>query len=165
MATLFDIGTDLLRVLDAIGDGGEIDNELDQFFQSIQEDEANKLDAYVGLIRTLEAEILAARTEAERFVEKAKTRENKAKSLKERLKEHLARTGRQRVTSTSGRTIRIQANPSSPLVVKTEDVPQEYKVEKTVVEIDLERIRKELTAGQSLGFASYGERGSHLRIS
>ena len=165
MATLFDIGTDLLRVLDAIGDGGEIDNELDQFFQSIQEDEANKLDAYVGLIRTLEAEILAARTEAERFVEKAKARENKAKSLKERLKEHLTRTGRQRVTSTSGRTIRIQANPSSPLNVKTEDVPQEYKVEKTVVEIDLDRIRKELTAGAELGFASYGERGSHLRIS
>jgi hypothetical protein len=165
MATLFDIGNELLQVLDKIGDGGEIDNDLDQYFASIQDDEAKKLDAYVGLIRQLEAEISVAKTEEEFFYQKAKARENKIKSLKDRLKEHLERTGRQRVTSAAGRTLRVQANASSHLVVKVEDVPPEYKISKVTVEIDNERIKKELAAGQVLAFASFGERGSHLRIS
>lgn len=164
MATLFDIGSDLLKVLDQIGVDGEIDNELDQFFQSIQEDEAKKLDSYVGLIRTLEAEISLARSEEEQFYQKAKQRESKIKALKDRLKEHLERTGRDRITSAAGRVLRVQANSSSPLVVKVEDVPEEYKIKKVTEEIDNERIKKELQAGKQLPFASFGERGTHLRI-
>ena len=64
MATLFEIGNELVKVLDQISDGGEIDAEVESFFSDLQDQEAIKLTNYLNLIATIEMEAAAARAAA-----------------------------------------------------------------------------------------------------
>jgi len=56
MASLFKIGDDLMAILDLIEEDGEITDQLSKWFEEIQTGEAEKLDGYVGIIRTLESQ-------------------------------------------------------------------------------------------------------------
>ena len=165
MATLFEIGNELVKVLDQISDGGEIDAEMEAFFTDLQDQEAAKLTNYLNLIATIEMEAAAARAQAEQFAMKAKTRENKIKSLKDRMKVYLEMTGRTRATASNTKSVRIQANGGTQALKVTVDaVPAEYKIERVVVDIDEQRIRSELSKGEVLEFATLEPRGTHLRI-
>lgn len=167
MASLFKIGDDLMAILDLIEEDGEITDQLSKWFEEIQTGEAEKLDGYVGIIRTLESQEAVAKAEAEQFAAKAKARANKVKFLKERMKEHLERTGRTRVTTAAGRDIRIQPNGGAPSmtvdVIPVEDVPAEYV--RTVTEINRDAIKAALQLGVKIPFARFEPKGTHLRIS
>lgn len=165
MATLFEIGNQLVSVLHQINDDGEIGPELEEFFNDLQNQEAVKLTNYLNLIATIEMEAAAARAQAEQFSMKAKTRENKIKSLKDRMNVYLEMTGRTRATASNTKSVRIQANGGTQaLKITLEAVPQDYKVERVVVDIDEQRIRSELMKGETLEFATLEPRGTHLRI-
>lgn len=167
MATLFEIGTELQAIMSAIQDDGEIDGQLAEWMDRIADEEAEKLDAYVGLIRMLEAEEAVAKAEAEQFLAKAKARAIKVKFLKERMRDHLINTGRDKVATKAGRVLKVQANGGNapfeidPIPLK--DVPFEFV--KVVREPDREAIREALVKGEELTFARLLKKGSHLRIS
>lgn len=166
MATLFEIGDDLRAILNLIQDDGEIDDALAEWMERLQEQEAEKLDAYVGLIRILEGEEAVAKAEAEQYALKAKARTNKVKQLKDRIKEHLIATNRDKATTATGRVLKIQANGGAvgveidPIPIK--DVPFEFV--KVIREIDRDAVREALTKGEELTFARLLKKGNHLRI-
>jgi hypothetical protein len=166
MATLFEIGDDLKAMLNMIQDDGEIDTALSEWMDRLAEQEAEKLDAYVGLIRILEGEEAVAKAEAEQYTLKAKARANKVKQLKERIKDHLIDTQRDKVTTATGRVLKIQANGGAATVeidpIPLKDVPFEFV--KVVREIDREAVREALSKGEELTFARMLKKGCHIRI-
>lgn len=166
MATLFQIGEDLLRILQTIQDGGEVDPLVDEWFTRLADAEGEKIDAYIGLLRTLDGEMTVAKAEADQFLAKARARENKGKHLRQRLKEHLERTGRDRVTSAVGRVVRLQSNGGVPAlkIDPAAVVPHEFMKVRTVVEPDHDKIRQALLNGETLDFATLAPVGTHLRI-
>ena len=166
MATLFEIGDDLLRVLGTIQDGGEVDPQLDEWFDRLAGQEAEKIDAYIGLLRMVDGEMTVAKAEAEQFLAKAKARENKGKQLRQRLKEHLERTGRDRITSAVGRVVRLQSNGGVPALKIAPEavVPAPFMKTRTITEPDHDKIRQALLNGETLDFAALAPVGTHLRI-
>lgn len=173
MPSLFEIGSDLQALDDLLDENGgditdpAVEAAVSEWFAKASEDEAEKLEAYVGLIRQLSAEVATAKAEADLFRGKAKAREGRIDFLKRRLREHLERTGRTKATTAAGRTLSIQSNGGAVPVrlafaIDLADVPERFvKVTKA---IDVDAVRKALEIGEVLPFASLGERETHLRI-
>lgn len=176
MATLRDIGNDiqaLRSILDESADaGGEVTDEqvsaaVDKWFAESMDNQAEKLDDYVGLVWEREGYAETARRAREHYAKIERVNENAAERLKKKLKEHLERTGQSKVKTATATTIRIQANSTAPLVV-TENldlhtVPAEFIT--TTVELNTKAVKEALKAGKGLHFAKLGELGSHVRIS
>ena len=168
MPTLFEIGDELNHVLSLIRDDGEVDGPLEEWLAKVGEREAEKFDRCVGLIRLLEtdaakfkAEAAAFEAEAKRWEEKAKSRETRVGDLRDRLRDHLVRTGRTKAETASGRALRVQVNGAAKLAVDPgAKVPAEF----CTLEPDRDKIRKALAAGRELAFARLLPRGCHLRI-
>jgi uncharacterized protein (UPF0335 family) len=172
MATLFEIGVELVALMDLLDEtGGEItpnsQDALDEFFTEVGDQQKDKLQAYASLIRRLETEAATATAEAEQWQKKAQARTNSVKSLKDRLKLYLEMTGQKKVQTSKGYTIAIQANGGKvPLVIAEgtdpASLPDEFKRQRW--EILTEAVREALESGQKLPFAALGVRGSHVRI-
>ncbi len=163
MSTLFEIGSELTAMLDSIKDDGEIDAEFDAWMSRLAEQEADKLDNYVGAIRTLEMEASAAKDIAQRFFAKQRSRESKIAFMKKRMKEHLEKTNRKRIETTSGWVIRLHANKQGFRI--TGEVPTNFTITetKTTTNPNWKMIEDALKKGE-LAFAKMDERTSHLRI-
>lgn len=171
MPKLFDIGADLMALSDLLDESnGEItpENEpiLEAFFAELENDQAVKLEGYVGLIKTLEGEAAVAKATAEQFQMKARSRENSVKRLKDRVKMYLEVTNQPKAVTEKGFTLAVRANGGKqPLDLddlRIEDLPPEFR--KITVTVDTEKIREHLEAGGSLSFARLQPRGNHLRI-
>lgn len=173
MPSLFEIGEDL-RALDALIEerGGEITGPdvweaWEAWLNELAVNEAAKLDGCVNIIRQWEMEASAARAEADQYLAKARTRDNRIAWMKSNLKLHLESTGRKKVETATKRAISIQANGgNAPIVLVPELDPSKIPDELAIVRRtpDLEAIRKHLAEGGVLDFAVIGERGNHLRI-
>jgi hypothetical protein len=174
MKSLFEIGTDL-EALDSLiddvnGDISDISVEaaLVDWFEQLSKDEGTKLDNYCGLIHQLEGEADVAKAEADTYRRKAAERERRIEWLKLRLAQHLQRTNRTKVSTATGRTIRLQANGGKlPLEiywdwVDLDDLDPKYI--KTKRELDQDAIRTALEQGEDICFAKIGKQGQHLRI-
>lgn len=176
MATLFEISEELTRVYSLIQDDGEIGEEIEKWLATLQEQEAEKLDGYIHLIRRLELEASVAKAEADQYAEeanrfamRAQTRESKIKQLKNHMKLHLFETGRDRAETKSGRVLRVQKNGGklAPDIdpVDPEKLPSQFeKFIRVVKTLDRDAIEEALVQGQELPFARFPERGTHLRI-
>lgn len=171
MPKLFDIGADLLALSDLLDESnGEItpENEpiIEAFFAELENDQAVKLDGYVGLIKTIEGEAVVAKATAEQFTMKARSRENAAKRLKDRVKMYLEATKQPKAVTEKGFTLAVTNNggkqPLDVDDVRIEDVPERFR--KVTVTIDNEKIREAIEAGEELSFARLQPRGNHLRI-
>lgn len=170
---LFEIGEELRAWNELLDerDGDISDPEaaaaIERWFEELKGQEAAKLDAYCGLIRTWEAELAVATAERDQFARKAKSRENRIQWLKDRLRDYLLNSGDKKIETASGRTIRIQVNGTKPLVIDpaitAADLPLQFV--KVKVEIDTKAIRDALNSDETpLPFARLGDPGYHLRI-
>src|SRR5690606_18631289 len=97
--TLWEIGSDL-EALEALlmEVGGDVTDEeaeraIDAWLEEMREAEAQKLDRYGALIRTLEARAEIQKAEAKRLMERAKVNENAVRRLKDRLLAYMDRRG------------------------------------------------------------------------
>jgi hypothetical protein len=168
--TLFEIGSDFLALRDLLseidGDVGEQEAAIDALLAEESADEGRKLDSYVYLVAEFEASAEARAAEARRLDALAKSDKGQAARLRARLKQHMERTGRQKIETPFHR-LAVQRNGGvRPVVVAPEVTPD--KLDERFVrvrrEIDLDAVRSALESGEALLFASLGERGTSLRI-
>lgn len=162
---LFAITSDLLNLLDT--DVEEVSPDLEVFFAALEAEEGAKLDGYLNAIKSLQMEADAAKVEADAYLGRAKVRTNRIDMMKVRLKQHLELTGRTSITTATGRPIRLQKNGGVvPLLIDQVDVATCFPTEltKVKVEVDRDKIREKLEAGEVLQWARLGERGTSLRI-
>jgi hypothetical protein len=172
--TLYAITDDLLRLNDLLegleGDlsnAGVMEGAVTFWLESLEQEQAAKLDSYVGLLKTLRMEATAAKAEKEQWAMKERIRTNRADYLERRLKEHLEKTGQTKVQTASGRVVSVVKNGGvAPVEIKAgvvpTDVPADFQ--KVTVEIDKAAVRAALTAGQELAFAELLPRGTHLKV-
>lgn len=176
MATLFEIGQDMLLLNEAMehseetGDPSDFAALFDAFAlytADLAGQEATKLDSYVALIKTLEMERGAAKAQADAFEHKARTRAARLEWLKDKMKQHLEATGRTTVRTEKGYTVSVQKNGGKPPLFVNENYTVDEidpEFHKLTVTIDKDKVRKALEEGRPVIFASIEKPGTHLRI-
>lgn len=143
----------------------EIEARLTEYLNKLGDDLDAKVDNYCALVRTKELLASARRAEAENLLKSAKTDENAAKGLKERLKHALTVLGIKKAGKLRQASI-VNNGGRLPVVIpddSPEAIPAEYQ--RVEITVDFDKVYNDLTAGKNLGtFAKLAERGTHLRI-
>lgn len=170
-ASLYAISEDLLA-LDAILDDsdGEITeaaaSALEQWFAELGDKRDAKVDGYVAVIRTYEARAQNKRDEASRLEKRADIDENKAKRLRERLRDFLVLHDLKKI-ETSRFTVSVQLSGGVRAMSKlppVDDLPLEFVKTVTTSSPDTDALRAALDAGRELSFAHLQPRKLSLRI-
>lgn len=176
MAALYPITgrfVELMRLIeDADGDldaanmlGVTLGAELD----AAEWEQDGAVAASVAFQRRMKMEILEAENRIRHFQNLIEMRQRALERECESLKQHLIATGQTRIETTAGDVVSVQRNGGKLPVVPTHGdtfdaatLPDQYvRVRR---EPDRDAIRAALEAGESLPFARFGERGTHLRI-
>lgn len=172
MPTLFAIGADMEALETLLYEvGGDVSEDdatdaVESWFAELAEDRDRKLDGYGRYITELTARATAKRDEASRLLQRARTEEERARWLKDRLLRYLQDRGLKALDTPLHRFAVAGNGGRLPLVVdvEPEDLPEPYRVEKRTFLRDETEIRAALDRGDLLQFARYGERGCHLMI-
>lgn len=168
--TLFQISEEaraLETLLDEIeGDisDPEVAETIDNWLREYSNDLSAKADGYAALIKELEARSNARKAEASRMSELARTDDNKAKRLKERLKNFMEETGTLKIETARYRLSVAGNGGVLPLILKDDIdlnlVPESF----TKRVLDEKAVRAALDNNEPVLFAQFGERGTSLRI-
>ena len=172
MPTIYEIHDDLKAIEDLLFEiGGDIsDDEVDKivtgFMSEIETNLERKVDNYAALIKELEAKKESRKAEADRLYKLAKTDENTARNLKDRLVWALNEMGIKKLETPRFKVAVTNNGGKTPLDIHDpEAVPQELqKLIPARYEIDSDKIREALESGQEVAGAILMERGQHLRI-
>ena len=168
MASLYEL-TEHYRTLYDLLCQGEIDEDM--FNDSLggaafEEEFETKCENYAKVIKSLEADAVAADAEAKRLAERKAAFGNNAKRMKERLYEAMKATGRDKL-KTALFSFGMQANPERVVIddfaLLVAD-PQYWKIRKwDESELDKTAIREAIKAGAHVPGAHI-EQGESLRI-
>lgn len=142
----------------------EAGEDLEGILEVIDDELEAKADGYARVIRNMEAEAEAFKTEEKRFNEKRKRLEAGIERLKVNLQESMVATGKKKF-KTELFSFAIQKNGGAdPVIV---DVPTE-KLPDDLVQItekpDLKAIAAYIKETGDISYAHFGERGESLRI-
>lgn len=175
--TLWRIADDLTALEDLLdendGDITACEEAVDQWFAELKGDESRKIDGYAAYIAELTARSEARKEEADRLAHRAKVDSNLAANLKLRLKQHFERQGKTKFETARYKLSVCKAGGKPPLILIDEAVrdpsqlPEKFRKTTTVVAPDKDAIRAALEAGDAdaLGFATFGQGSTYLKIS
>ena len=153
MATLYELTGDALKLRELMAEGeldletikGAIDNNTEEI--------GIKLESYAKVLKDVEGDIAALKTEEARLAERRKSYENNIKRLKSAMQDALLATGERKIKSTLF-TFYMQNN--APSVVIDEAylenipecflIPQEPKIDKAKLKVALESDDPEVKA-------------------
>lgn len=137
---------------------------LDGVLETINDELESKADGYARVIRNMEGDIEAFKTEEKRLAEKRRSLESAVDRLKQNLFEAMKTTGKTKF-KTDLFSFAIQKNGGSiPVIV---DVPTEKLPDDLVIvseKPDLKAIQKYIEETGDITYAHLGERGESLRI-
>ena len=165
--TLFDLTAEFQSLLHRLDEqDGDVPPEVLADLERIESDIHNKADGYCSLIRHYEAMDAACANEANRLFQRAAAFNAKARWLKDRLHDAILRTGGRKL-QTATNTITVCANGGAEPVsidIEPEQLPEGYRIVKTLYKPDVDAIRDTLQAGHHVPGCSLKERGTHLRM-
>jgi hypothetical protein len=124
---------------------------------------AGKVDNYAALITSIRARADVRRAESERLAKRAQIDEASADWLAARLLQALEARGTKKV-ETDRYAVSVVGNGGKQPLILTGDVPPEWCKFVEKIEVNRDKIRASLEAGEALPFASLGERGRRLAI-
>lgn len=165
--TLHDITEDIIALDTLLAETeGEVTDEralqwIAQWMEENDQSLATKVDNYCALIVEYEKRAEARQAEAVRLASKAKAEADRARWLRDRMKEHLQRLRCERLECPRF-TVTVQKHGGLQPVEITGDVPPDYRIVKS--EPDKGAIRTALLNGNDLPFARLLPRGESLRI-
>ncbi|WP_199316892.1 siphovirus Gp157 family protein [Chroococcidiopsis sp. FACHB-1243] len=167
--SLFSIGEDLERlneILDEAGDDTQQQELLNEWLQQLGTERDRKLDGYAALISEIQARAEARKAEAQRLMELVRADERRSQLLKERLKWFFESQQLKTIETTRYRLSLSKNGGKAPLILKPDLSPQQLpeRFTTTSIEPNTSAIRAALEAGESLDFASLGDRGTSIRI-
>lgn len=124
-----------------------------------------KLDNYAALIREMELRASARKQEADRLALLAKSDQQKADLLKARLKYYFQTHQEKSIETARFRITLANHGGKLPLILSENDptnLPETYRT--IQYKANTEAIRSALEAGETLAFATLGERDASIRI-
>ena len=165
--TLYEINEEFLAIDNLlIESGGEITPKIEELLNLADLEIQTKADGYYKYIKSLEALAKAIDDEKKRLDQRKKTTENRIKMLKERIK--YAMELRCIETLEAGvNNFKIQNNGGKRRleILSESEIPNEYKNTLTVIEIDKEKLYKELQDDKlKISGALLHEQGKSLRL-
>lgn len=163
MSKLYDLTADLLALQEMLESPLDDEDVLKDTLEAVQGEYEIKLEAYCKVIKNLEADAEALKTEAKRLTDKRKVLENNIDRLKKAMFDSMKATNTDKVKGQLF-TVAIQKNGGKlPVIVDVDVSELPDELVKVVESPDLEAIGKLLESGESM-YAHYGERGESLRI-
>jgi len=140
-STLYDLDSYSEALMSAL-DSAETPEEQAQLLAEIDLNDLlvqGKVEAYVAVIESLRWLAEGRKAAARRMADRAKVPENAVLRLKERLLEHMQRTGQARI-ETDQFTVRRQLNPPSAEVYDESIIPPEFVEIRTETHIKVKDI-------------------------
>lgn len=129
MANLYELSTEYAALM-AEYDAAEDDEQRARVWtmiDALQDDIADKAEAYARIMRNMQAEAEGYKAEAQRLARKQKAAEAAVEGLKQRLLNAMTLVGAGEIRTSIGKW-RIQANPWSCEITDADKVPAEYHV-------------------------------------
>lgn len=167
MANLFELTNDYLNLL-ALAEDPDIDPvAFADTLEGLQFELEKKAEGYCKVIRTMESDVEAIKTEEERLKKKRSVIENNVKRMKEALKDAMVKTGHDDKNGLKAGLFQLKVAKNGglrPLVIDG-DVPEQFI--KVKYENDNERILAFLSSldkEDACAWAHLGEAGTHLAI-
>lgn len=164
MSNLYQLTNSYETVLNMLYDEDVDEQMILDTLESIEGEFEDKADGYAKIIKELLGDAEKIKTEKQRLEARQKTFENRAKLLKDNLKNSMKQIGKTKF-KTELFSFNIQKNGGKlPLIIDDiSKVPNEY-FKHTERELDNTKIREAIDVGKSISFAHYGEFEESLRI-
>ena len=163
MSSLYEITQDYLQLMEMAEDE-EVDAQMvADTLEAVDGELEYKAEAYAKIMKNLEGDIQALKSEEERLSQKRKTIESNIKRMKEALQSVMEVTGKTKF-KTQLFSFGIQNNaPSVVITADIKDIPAEYLRVKEP-EVDKTAIKKAIQEGIDLSDIAHLEQSQSLRI-
>ena len=146
MSTLYELSENYKNILDLAENPDVTEEMITSALDSIQCEIEVKCENIGKLIKSLEGEAAAVKSEAKRLSDKEKALNNKIKNLKDYIQAAMITTGKTKIKGTLF-SFNIQKNPASVKVVSDADIPAEYLVDQPKL-VNKKAILEKLKAGE-----------------
>ena len=156
---LYELTDNYLKVLELIENGEE---GLEDTLESINDTIELKADGYARIIRSLEANAVALKTEIDRLTNRRRSIENSIDRLKENLKNAMIATGKEKI-KTDLFNVTVVNNPVAVNVIDEKLIPEEYFKVEIIRKLDKISLRDAIKNGEEIQGAKLMQ-GKGLRI-
>lgn len=156
---LYELTDSYLKVLELIENGEE---GLEDTLESINDTIELKADGYARIIRNLEANAVALKTEIDRLTNRKRSIENSIDRLKENLKNAMIATGKEKI-KTDLFNITVVNNPVAVNVIDEKLIPEKYFKVEIIRKLDKLSLRDAIKNGEEIQGAKLMQ-GKGLRI-
>ena len=157
---LYDLKTEYQNIQELIENGEPLDEELEKLNVAIEE----KADGYARIIKNIEGNIEAIKSEEKRLFEKRKVQENAIARLKSNLFSAMKETGKENF-KTDLFSFSVQKNGGKLPIIFDKDISEIpdglLQIEK---KLNSEIMAKYIEETGDVTYAHFGERGESLRI-
>lgn len=164
MSNLYELTNDYLQILSMLEDPELDPQTLADTMEGIEGEFEIKAENYAKVMKNLEGDILAIKTEIDRLTAKKKALEHNIKSMKATLQTAMETTGKVKF-KTELFSFNIQKTTPSVIIDEQyiENIPEEFLRYKDP-EIDKIAIKEALQKGKNLDGIAHLEQGTSLRI-
>ncbi|MBO6015346.1 MAG: siphovirus Gp157 family protein [Oscillospiraceae bacterium] len=159
--TLYELTGQYLELLTLAEDPDADEQAVSDTLEGLEGEIEEKADGYAKVIKTMQAEADAIKTEAARLQERARLLESRSDYLKNRLKYAMELTGKAKIKTTLF-SFGIQKNPPS-VVLETDNIPEQFLIPQPP-KVDKTAIKQAITDGHDLSGIAHLEQGTSLRI-
>lgn len=156
---LYELKENYLKVLELIEAGEE---GLEDTLESINDAIEIKADGYARIIRNLEANVVALKTEIDRLTNRRRSIENSIDRLKENLKDAMIATGKEKI-KTDLFNVTVVNNPVAVNVIDEKLIPEKYFKVEIIRKLDKLSLRDAIKNGEEIQGAKLMQ-GKGLRI-
>jgi hypothetical protein len=156
---LYELTDNYLKVLELIENGEE---GLEDTLECINDAIEVKADGYARIIRNLEANVVALKTEIDRLTNRRMSIENSIDRLKENLKNAMIATGKEKI-KTDLFNVTVVNNPVAVNVIDEKLIPKKYFKVETIRKLDKISLRDAIKNGEKIQGAKLMQ-GKGLRI-
>jgi len=162
MSTLYELTNDWMQLLHMLEDGAD-EEVINDTLEGLDYEIEQKADGYAKVIRALEADAAAYKTEIDRMTDRKWTIENNIDRMKKNLQATMELTGKTKF-KTDLFSFNVQNNAPS-VVIDAEDV-NDIPIEYLIVEakVDKKKIATDIKAGVDLHAFAHLEQSRSLRI-
>ena len=152
--SLFEIVGDSLSIInEMLYQGGEFTEEMEDRFNSIENDLVEKIDNYYALIDRMDNEQKFLKEKSDEFLKASKVMKNTSARLKESIKDAMINLKKDEII---GETWRFKIGKlKDKMIINEKLVAEKYYSEKTESFIDKEKIIADLNFGQKVEGVSF----------
>lgn len=159
---IFELSSAIQSVWELVQDEDMDMDVLEDTLQSLECARDEKAEGYAKIMKQLEAQAEAIKTEEKRLSDRRKSLENKRDRMKQVLEQSFEMWGVDKI-KTLTLTVAMQNNPPSVLIADENSVPEQFVSIETVRKIDRKSLLQALKEGEVIGGCSVKQSRS-LRI-